>query len=204
MRTAAITANDGDTDYTYRYVPNLVWFLVEMYVGIICACLPCLKPFTKRYFPNFSIFSSRLESRLSTSIHIASARVQNLTSGLGVSASRGAVERERGQQTRSMSRIGADILQSKPSHSSMFNGHGHGQVATGSGAVDEERGGSSEETCSTCNGKDFHGGGGGAHGEGGGGGIGEAILGEKSSASTLRGGIKVEEEIIAVSEKGPV
>lgn len=131
MRTATVGNNTNDKDYTYVFVPNLVWFLVELYFGIICACLPCLKPFTKRYFPGFMIFSSNLESRLSTSIHVASARVANLTSF-------GRSEREQ----RSMSRIGADVLHSKPSHSSLF-------------ACDKSNleSGSSSEGSSSC--KDF-------------------------------------------------
>jgi len=110
MRTATVGQNAADKDYTYVFVQDLIWFLVEMYVGIICACLPCLKPFTKRYFPGFLVFTSNLESRMSTSIELASARVANLTS----------FGRSEQREQRSMSRVGADVLHSKASHSSMF------------------------------------------------------------------------------------
>lgn len=37
-----------------------------MYTGIICACLPCLRPFVRYFFPNLFIFSSRFERRLAS------------------------------------------------------------------------------------------------------------------------------------------
>ncbi|KAK3312802.1 hypothetical protein B0H66DRAFT_380906 [Apodospora peruviana] len=79
-RTYTVLDN-ASTDFTYRFVPNLVWFLIEMYVGILCACLPTMKPFMKRFFPSFFAFSSNLESRLSASLHIASIRLDTLTGG---------------------------------------------------------------------------------------------------------------------------
>ncbi|KAK3680475.1 hypothetical protein B0T22DRAFT_516383 [Podospora appendiculata] len=51
MRTVAVFVGAADTDLTWHYVNNLIWFIVEMYVGIICACLPCLKPFIRCHFP---------------------------------------------------------------------------------------------------------------------------------------------------------
>ncbi|KAK1753820.1 hypothetical protein QBC47DRAFT_48216 [Echria macrotheca] len=56
VRLAAIVSGLRDPDITWHYVKNLVWCLVEMYVGIICACLPCLKPFFQRYFPDMFAF----------------------------------------------------------------------------------------------------------------------------------------------------
>lgn len=35
-----------------------------MYTGIICACLPCLRPFTKHYFPDSFIFRANFEDSL--------------------------------------------------------------------------------------------------------------------------------------------
>lgn len=170
MRTATVGNNTSDKDYTYVYVPNLVWFIVEMYFGIICACLPCLKPFTKRYFPGFLIFSSNLESRLSTSIHVASTRLANLTSFR---------RNARGGEgkPRSMSRIGADILHSKPSHSSMFGC----DKSDPSSTTFVERGSRSEGS-SCC--KDFR------------------CVGEKASGSTLRA--ENPQDGINMSEKADV
>ncbi|KAM7221217.1 hypothetical protein V8F06_003392 [Rhypophila decipiens] len=140
LRTANVTNNNTDTDYTYTFVPNLVWFLVELYFGILCACLPCLKPFTKRYFPGFSIFSDSLESRMSTSINVVSARARNITTSLGFSA--GASNHLQGRE-----QDGPGHLRSRPSHSSIFSAG----TEKGSSACVER--GSSSEGSSTC--KDF-------------------------------------------------
>ncbi|KAM7207889.1 hypothetical protein V8F20_001683 [Naviculisporaceae sp. PSN 640] len=158
MRTATVNSNNSDTDYTWTFVPNLVWFLVELYVGILCACLPCLKPFTKRFFPGFSIFSDNLESRFSTSIDVFSERVRHARTSLGIGAPARTRMSERRQQ--GISRVGVDMLQSKPRHSPIFDG-----AHVGNTAVCHERGSSSEGS-STC--KEFH------------------VLGEKASGSTLR------------------
>ena len=167
MRTATVGQNSADKDYTYVFVQDLIWFLVEMYVGIICACLPCLKPFTKRYFPGFLVFTSNLESRLSTSIELASARVANLTSF-------GRSEREQ----RSMSRVGADVLHSKPSHSSMFPCE-KSDPERGSSLEGSSSEGSSSEGSNCCKGL---------------GGV-----GEKSSGSNLR--VEDGKDGVIVSEK---
>lgn len=37
-----------------------------MYTGIICACLPCLRPFAKHYIPNSFIFGANFEDRLAS------------------------------------------------------------------------------------------------------------------------------------------
>ncbi|KAK0729516.1 hypothetical protein B0H67DRAFT_638122 [Lasiosphaeris hirsuta] len=68
-----ITALVGiaDPDISWHYVSNLVWCLVELYVGIICACLPCLKAFAKRYFPNLFLFDPEIEQRITGSFHIS-------------------------------------------------------------------------------------------------------------------------------------
>jgi hypothetical protein len=47
--------------------------MVEAYVGIICACLPSLRAFAKRYFPNLFVFNDDLEQRL-TSFQITPGR----------------------------------------------------------------------------------------------------------------------------------
>jgi hypothetical protein len=41
-----------------------------MYVGILCACLPCLRAFIKHYFPNLFVFDDAFEHRL-TSIRLS-------------------------------------------------------------------------------------------------------------------------------------
>ncbi|KAH8652703.1 hypothetical protein BGZ60DRAFT_420066 [Tricladium varicosporioides] len=52
-RLALIPGGLNDTDTTWHYVNNLILIMLEMHVGVICACLPSLKPLTKHYFPSF-------------------------------------------------------------------------------------------------------------------------------------------------------
>ncbi|GAB1315631.1 hypothetical protein MFIFM68171_05841 [Madurella fahalii] len=56
MITALIGINDPDI--SFHYLDNLVWWIVEMDFGIVCACLPCIKPLVKHYFPNMPFFDS--------------------------------------------------------------------------------------------------------------------------------------------------
>ncbi|KIM96649.1 hypothetical protein OIDMADRAFT_63107, partial [Oidiodendron maius Zn] len=51
-RLVVIPSGLKDPDSTWRYVPNLILCIVEMYTGIICSCLPSLKRFAKHHWPN--------------------------------------------------------------------------------------------------------------------------------------------------------
>jgi len=51
IRLVAIPAGRLDPDMTWRICINLIWCVIEMYMGIICACLPCLKPLANHHFP---------------------------------------------------------------------------------------------------------------------------------------------------------
>jgi hypothetical protein len=79
MRLALIFPGLAETDFTWHYVYNISWMrvtrnpsfaslnltncsILEMYVGIICACLPSLKALIKSYFPGFfEDYHARLE-----------------------------------------------------------------------------------------------------------------------------------------------
>ncbi|KAK3329220.1 hypothetical protein B0H66DRAFT_540454 [Apodospora peruviana] len=52
FRLATIPAGKDDPDVTWNYCINNIWCLVELYVGIVCACLPCLKPFVRKRLPS--------------------------------------------------------------------------------------------------------------------------------------------------------
>ncbi|KAM7193093.1 hypothetical protein V8F33_007965 [Rhypophila sp. PSN 637] len=69
VRLDAIISYSKEADMTWYYCINLMWCIREMYTGIICACLPCLRPFTKHFFPNSFLFSTSLEHRL-RSVHL--------------------------------------------------------------------------------------------------------------------------------------
>ncbi|KAL5314212.1 hypothetical protein ACEPPN_018637 [Leptodophora sp. 'Broadleaf-Isolate-01'] len=51
-RLAIIPPGLDNMDSTHHYIRNMIWCIIEMNTGIICACLPNLKAFTKRHFPN--------------------------------------------------------------------------------------------------------------------------------------------------------
>ncbi|KAG4441172.1 hypothetical protein IFR05_003343 [Cadophora sp. M221] len=53
VRLALIPGGLHDTDVTWHYVKNLNLIILEMHVGVICACLTSLKPLIKAYFPSF-------------------------------------------------------------------------------------------------------------------------------------------------------
>ncbi|KAL2060556.1 hypothetical protein VTL71DRAFT_9197 [Oculimacula yallundae] len=51
-RLAIIPPGLHNMDATWHYIRNIIWCIIEMHTGIICACLPNLKAFAKRHFPN--------------------------------------------------------------------------------------------------------------------------------------------------------
>jgi hypothetical protein len=78
--------------------------IVEMDFGIVCACLPCMKPFAKRYFPNLFFFDSEFEQRVSSFRFSARAAARFSRSG----------GREDGQAQLA---DGEKVLRPKPSRS---------------------------------------------------------------------------------------
>ncbi|KAL2135295.1 hypothetical protein VTI74DRAFT_9063 [Chaetomium olivicolor] len=56
MRMVTALKGVNDRDITWHYPINLIWCLVEEYVGIVCTCLPCLKAFSKRFFSDSFLF----------------------------------------------------------------------------------------------------------------------------------------------------
>ncbi|KAL2155247.1 hypothetical protein VTH82DRAFT_3923 [Thermothelomyces myriococcoides] len=56
----------GNNDYTYRFARNYIWSVVEINVGIACACAPCLRALLGRYFPSFLQLGRREDPELYT------------------------------------------------------------------------------------------------------------------------------------------
>ncbi len=79
-----------------------------MYVGIICACLPCLNAFVKRHFPNLFIFDPAVEQRIS------SFRISNRRARFGASGIHG----DGTTTTAAAGGTTEDVLRSKPSKES--------------------------------------------------------------------------------------
>jgi hypothetical protein len=70
----------ADTTYTEAILG--VWTIVEVNLGIFCACAMRLKPLFVKYFPQLNIFSSRSTSKTS-----------------GIRWGKGTMERSRGQHS---------------------------------------------------------------------------------------------------------
>ncbi|KAF2468559.1 uncharacterized protein BDR25DRAFT_335393 [Lindgomyces ingoldianus] len=60
LRLQSLVAISNSSDPTFDNPPAASWSSVETNVGIICSCLPCLRPLMARYFPG--IFSSKFKS----------------------------------------------------------------------------------------------------------------------------------------------
>ncbi|KAM5517691.1 integral membrane protein [Fusarium oxysporum f. sp. phaseoli] len=51
VRLVSTVKVDEDLDFTYSLGYGLLWSILEPWAGVICACLPCLKPIFTRWFP---------------------------------------------------------------------------------------------------------------------------------------------------------
>ncbi|KAK2058647.1 integral membrane protein [Colletotrichum caudatum] len=54
VRMVMIPLSFGNTDFTWTASVSIIWCVVEANVGIICTCLPFLKPFIKHVTPNIA------------------------------------------------------------------------------------------------------------------------------------------------------
>ncbi|KAK3320234.1 hypothetical protein B0T19DRAFT_446001 [Cercophora scortea] len=137
MRTVAIFVGAADTDLTWHYVSNLIWFIVEMYVGIMCACLPCLKPFIKCHFPWLLGICAGVEDGPRRSSISLSIPIDNAAAGGGMLS------------WRRVARV-ENPLKSRPSKTSLFqnrrpggvdgSGEQSGDTSYGDGDDDARRG----------------------------------------------------------------
>ncbi|CAH0047372.1 unnamed protein product [Clonostachys solani] len=62
LRLVITIQTDGELDTTYVWGNSVKWSLIETWCGLICACLPCIKPALDRYLPRVSsckIFKER-------------------------------------------------------------------------------------------------------------------------------------------------
>ena len=63
LRLHSLVAISNSPDPTYDNAPAATWSSCEANIGIICSCLPCLRPLITRYFPGaFSTTSSSSRS----------------------------------------------------------------------------------------------------------------------------------------------
>ncbi|RDW91582.1 hypothetical protein BP5796_02747 [Coleophoma crateriformis] len=51
MRLDSLLAFGSSTNITWVYVPVSYWTTIEIYVGIICVCMPAIQPLLKKVFP---------------------------------------------------------------------------------------------------------------------------------------------------------
>ncbi|KAH6668388.1 hypothetical protein B0J14DRAFT_600636 [Halenospora varia] len=91
-RLAAIPPSLNDMDLTWTYATNITWCISEVYVGIICACLPSLKTFAKHHFPD--LFSDQefsgaiLSGEPGPSLELSFCRLEASSDSSGVGQSR--------------------------------------------------------------------------------------------------------------------
>ncbi|KAK4143927.1 uncharacterized protein C8A04DRAFT_36974 [Dichotomopilus funicola] len=62
VRFVVVAQGWGSSDFTFRFSANYMWSVVELNVGIFCACAPCLRPLISRYVPGFQNFGQRSDS----------------------------------------------------------------------------------------------------------------------------------------------
>ncbi|CAG9996394.1 unnamed protein product [Clonostachys byssicola] len=54
LRPVITIQTDKEPDTTYAWGNSVKWSLIETWCGLICACLPCIKPALDRYFSRIS------------------------------------------------------------------------------------------------------------------------------------------------------
>lgn len=52
LRLQSLVAISNSPDPTYDNPPAATWSSIETNIGIICSCLPCLRPLVSRYLPD--------------------------------------------------------------------------------------------------------------------------------------------------------
>jgi len=80
-----------------------------MNFGIVCACLPAVKPLLKHYFPNIAIFDPNVERRLTMSM--PSFRLSNRVARFGSQVDPSSID----DTTSSTAARDGNMLRTKPS-----------------------------------------------------------------------------------------
>jgi len=88
-----------------------------MNFGIICACMPCLKPLVKHYFPNLAVFDPHVEQRV-----ISSFRLSNRAAHFGQPSTDDGYDAS--GATTLPATAGSNVLRTKPSGDSGSSGEG--------------------------------------------------------------------------------
>ncbi|KAH6847666.1 hypothetical protein B0I37DRAFT_431444 [Chaetomium sp. MPI-CAGE-AT-0009] len=146
LRMVMGKTGENNPDITWHYPVNLIWCLVEEYLGIICACLPSLKAFCKHFYPKLFLFAPDIDERVAASFPFSSFRADTLAdgngNGNGSDLNRGnnnSVPRDGGRRAWwSLRRAGV-------SSASSVVGHGEGVERGGKGEVDGEGSGEDVE-----------------------------------------------------------
>lgn len=83
LRLHSLVAISNSTDPTYDNPPAATWSSIETNVGIICSCLPCLRPLFARFLPGLLSSASPYQygansrrSRLSRNLFSQKSHVQ--------------------------------------------------------------------------------------------------------------------------------
>ncbi len=83
----SVLHNVQNTDATIGPVPTMNWSVAEVGTGIVCACVPCLKPLFKKWFPGkLSTVRSRSRSQpLDSKVHAPAEEAMQLRRHLNFS-----------------------------------------------------------------------------------------------------------------------
>ncbi|KAK0622773.1 hypothetical protein B0T14DRAFT_425653 [Immersiella caudata] len=122
-------------DISFHYTGNLIW-IVEMNFGIICACLPALRPFLKHYFPNLAFFDPQVEQRV-----VSSFRLSNRAAHFGRPSTTDGFDAS--DATTLPTAMGNKVLRTKPSAGS---GSSEGDQEHGMRKMDEKTASHQTET----------------------------------------------------------
>ncbi|PVH94206.1 hypothetical protein DM02DRAFT_693663, partial [Periconia macrospinosa] len=52
IRLEATIDMAANSDITWAYVRNGIWWMIEMHIAIVCACLPIWRAFLRKHFPH--------------------------------------------------------------------------------------------------------------------------------------------------------
>ncbi|KAF2704391.1 hypothetical protein K504DRAFT_485019 [Pleomassaria siparia CBS 279.74] len=95
LRLHSLVSISNSTDTTYDNPPAATWSSVETNVGIICSCLPCLRPLIARSFPGiFSSHQTRTVSNIPNSYNRRLSTRGTRLSNMDSKGSRGSSEIE--------------------------------------------------------------------------------------------------------------
>jgi hypothetical protein len=79
LRITSILRTDGRSDVTWILAGFDIWSILEVAIGLICACAPTIRPLLQKIFPNF--LTSRISSTARTNLTMTGQRISEIELG---------------------------------------------------------------------------------------------------------------------------